>query len=383
MTYNVKLNFESEDDENRLLATLEAQKLAFNEGSKLFYDPKHTFGSKVNGIKELHNLFYRKFRDENPIIPAQIVIRAEQDILSAYRSIKANKHKIIAAPQKKRLSMRLDKRLYSYDSIAKTFKFTALGGTRITASLQVYPKALEMLETYSFADPLVFYRNGNIYITLTFNTPEVPLKSNSSLGVDLGIKRIYATSSGEIFKDKSYNARKRQVRHLKSCLKSKGSKSAERHLKKLRFRERNQQRDFLQKTANRLLQNPENIFVLENLNFKKLKTANKKKGVFGKRLNNRLSQISFAEFRRILEYKALTLGKRVVTVNPYMTSQEDNRGLEKGKRQGCRYYASDGQVLDADINAAKNINSLFVNKGRQAPKKPSRQAAVKQPIVQA
>ena len=59
----------------------------------------------------------------------------------------------------------------------------------------------------------------------------------------------------------------------------------------------------------------------------------------------------------LMEFKkeAQALGKRVETVNPAYTSKNDYRGLPKGVRKGCRYYASDGVVLDADHNAAINI----------------------------
>ena len=75
-------------------------------------------------------------------------------------------------------------------------------------------------------------------------------------------------------------------------------------------------------------------------------------------MNRRLSQWAYGEFRRILEYKAQILGKRVVTVNPAFTSQRDWRKIPNGKRQGCRYHASDGIVFDADWNAAMNIANL-------------------------
>ena len=61
----------------------------------------------------------------------------------------------------------------------------------------------------------------------------------------------------------------------------------------------------------------------------------------------------------ILSYKALLKGKKVVTINPYNTSQDDYRGIEKGIRKGCRYYASDGKVFDADWNASINIATRY------------------------
>jgi putative transposase len=385
LTYNVKLFFDNPEDEKRLLETLKAQRLAFNEGSKLFYDPKHPFGSKTNGVKELHNLFYRQFRDKYPHIPAQIVIRAEQDILAAYRSVKANKQKITAAPQKKRLSMRLDKHIYAIRLTDKIVNLTVIGAKRQRAvgKMIVYPRFSELLQNYSFADPLIFERSGEIFLSVTFKTPEKPVISEKAIGVDLGIKRLAALSDGRIIKDKGFNARKRQIRHLKGCLKSKGTKSAKRHLRKLKRRESNMTRNHIHLVANEILKTDASLIVLEDL--KKLKRnvafKNANKGQFGKSQNNRLSQIPLFALRKTLEYKAQALGKRVVTVSPYMTSQEDYRGLSKGSRQGCRYYGSDGTILDADLNAANNIVLKYPTKLPVSCSALDGQAVVKQPII--
>jgi hypothetical protein len=50
-----------------------------------------------------------------------------------------------------------------------------------------------------------------------------------------------------------------------------------------------------------------------------------------------------------------------------MTSRDDYRGLEKGKRQGCRYFTSDGKVFDADWNAAINIAQRYSKTNDKLP----------------
>ena len=69
-----------------------------------------------------------------------------------------------------------------------------------------------------------------------------------------------------------------------------------------------------------------------------------------------MSQVPFYGFRMKLEAKAPLYGKKVETVNPAFTSQQDCRtGKKTGTRKGCRYYCKDGVVFDADWNAALNI----------------------------
>ena len=62
-----------------------------------------------------------------------------------------------------------------------------------------------------------------------------------------------------------------------------------------------------------------------------------------------------------MTYKALLRGKRVETVSPEYTSRQDCR-TRSGvgcRRQGCRFYAKDGMVFDADWNAAINIMNRY------------------------
>ena len=75
-----------------------------------------------------------------------------------------------------------------------------------------------------------------------------------------------------------------------------------------------------------------------------------------------LSQMPFFTLLTTLSYKALLKGKKVVTVDPAYTSQNDYRVIDKGVRKGCRYYTSDGKVFDADWNASINIAKKYSQK---------------------
>ena len=108
LTYNTRLVFKSDSDKDKIVGMLESQRFAWNECSKV------KFNIPTNSIVLLHGQFYTKFRQSQPEIPSQVVISAEQSVLSAYRSIKSNKQKLDKPPEKKKLSIRLDKRTYSY-----------------------------------------------------------------------------------------------------------------------------------------------------------------------------------------------------------------------------------------------------------------------------
>lgn len=345
LTYNTRLIFQSDSDKDKIVKMLEGQRFAWNECSKVKFENK-----LKNSIVNLHAKFYHKFRESQPEIPSQVVISAEQSVLSAYRSIKSNKQKLKKPPEKKKLSVRLDKRTYSYKN--ETFSIISLE-KRVKCHPYIYPKLQELINKYRFCDPLLFEKNGEIWIALTFNIPEVLSQNKLAVGIDLGVCNFAATSEGNLYQDKSFNARKRRLRFNKRKLQSKaskGSKSAKRKLKKLRRKERNMNHNFSHHLANKIiLDTKADTIVLENLKsikVKKHKYQNK----------NRISQVPLYELRRILTYKAPLKGKTVIVVCPSYTSQIDHRtGKRDGQRIGGRYIGKDGQILHADCNAACNI----------------------------
>jgi putative transposase len=362
LTYNAELIFQSQDDFDKIFAVLNAEKLAFNEASRIHFGNGE---KRKNSIVDLHGKFYYNFRSKNPRIPSQIVIRGEQACLSAYRSIKSNKHEIDKPIEKNNLSIRLDKRLYTWKN--NKIKLTSLDG-RVTADFVRYPKLNEYLENYQFCDPELFCRNGKIWIALTFKVETKPEAIEKlAVGIDLGVNRAVATSEGLIIQDKKFNKEKRKLRYLKRQLKSCGTKSARKHLKKLSRKERNKNKNQTHLLANTILNSTKaNVIVLEDL--VGLKNPKNKKKKLSKSNNNKIGQVPFAELRRILTYKAPLKGKIVMAVDPKFTSQIDSRtGKQDGLRKGSRYYCKDGVILDADHNASINIanrSKLPVSLGR-------------------
>lgn len=327
---------------------LSAYTEAFNECSKVKFN-----SCKENSIVLLHSKFYKQCRTSNPGLPSVLVVQAEQECLSAYRSIKSNKHKISKPISRNhgKQSVRLNNCSYSYKQETKTFSIVSLE-KRVKCKLHLFSKLEELLLKYKFADPLLFVKENKVWMALTFNVPEVPLISSLALGVDLGVRNFAATSEGNLYKDNKFNDRKRRLRHNKSKFKSrkKNSHSARYKLKALKHKERNQNKNFCHHLVNKILKDtPADTIVLENLKslkVKKHKYQNK----------NRISQVPLYQLLTILTYKADLLGKQVITVCPSYTSQIDHRtGLRDGIRKGCRYIGKDGFIQHADINAAMNI----------------------------
>ena len=365
-TYNIKLIFENKEEKQLLIHSLELKRDAFNAISVI------RFGMKIcNGIMPLHRRCYKQVREQFSTLPSQFVIKAEQDVISKYKTIRANHHKIEEPVKTNRLNIQLDRRIYTWIG-QEAIKLTTYD-KRIVAKLSHYDKSNELFSKYKLKDPSVFVRDNNVFLSVVFDDTTKPLKGNKTIGVDLGIKRIIATSEGNIIKGNQFNSNKRKLRWNKRKLQNKLSHSAKTKLKKLKRKEYHFSKNYIHHIVNNLLTTSANVIVLEDLS--KIKKQNR-----GKRFNNRLSQIPFFTLKTILTYKATALGKRVEIVSPHYTSQLDFRGLENGKRKGCRYYAVDGKVLDADLNASNNIG-LRYNKHSISCSALDGQAVVNQPIV--
>ena len=355
ITYNVKIEFENQEDRSFWLNLLNEEKDMFNFASKEVYNKK----PKINQ-KDIADLIYYTIRNQTKYLNAQCVCKIEREIVSTFRTIKSNKHKIKDAPEKKNLCMRLDKRLYSKFNKNGIYLISNVSMKRCKATFNLYPKIEEMFNKYTLADPLIFYKNNEFYLAVTFKVPEQVKQNDNTLGIDLGCRRLVTTSNGDAIKSTDFLRQKRKIRYLKRILnsKKKNSNSARTKLKKIKNKEHYYSKQYIEKTVNYILrQCNESIIAIEDLTKIKKKTY-KKYGTH----NNRISQIPFYMFKQILSYKATLCGKEVKTVSPAFTSQLDcTTNKLDGKRQGCRYYSVKGYVLDADWNAAINIKNRAEN----------------------
>ena len=349
LTYNIKLEFKSKEDENSLIDLLLEHQKVWN------YMSEFAFKQKKIDKKILHDKNYHQCRKLFPNCPSQVIIRAKDSVYSTYKTIQSNHHKLEIPAKQENLSIRLDKRIYTFFP-NNQIKLTTTG-KRILCFYTPYAKFQELLSKYSLCDPLIFVKDNQIFLAASFEIPSPIHIENSYLGVDLGINRLITTSEGNSIADKKFLKEKRILRYNKRILKSKydinKSRSAKKKLNSLRFKEHNKNKDMSHFLVNTILKTKSNIIVLEDLT--NIKTDTKK----GKKFNNKQSQVSYYQIKQILTYKAPMLGKTVVTVNPSYTSKNDYRGLERGTRKGCRYYAVDGKVFDADWNASINIAKKY------------------------
>ena len=178
--------------------------------------------------------------------------------------------------------------------------------------------------------------NGNYYINLIWDKPNTNKRcTGTSLGIDLGYKKLIATSDGEI-----HNGNLTEI-YNKISNKQQGSKSFKRSL----LHRDNE----INRICNNLKLNNIKSLILEDLNNVKL---NKKY------YNNKIQRWSYRKTIDKLNRICMEKGIDVVKVSPEYTSQMCSKcgNVNKKSRKGESYKCiSCGYELDADINASINI----------------------------
>jgi putative transposase len=204
--------------------------------------------------------------------------------------------------------------------------------------------------------------SGKYFISILVETEILQLpKVDKKIGVDLGIKEFAITSDEVVFSNAKHlkKSEKRLVKLQKDLSrKQKGSnnrKKAKIKVAKLHEKISNQRKDMLHKVSTQLI-NENQVIVIEDL-----KVSNMIKN---HKLAKSIADVSWAEFRRMLKYKAKWYGREIIIApSNYASSQLcSNCGNKSSQTKdlSCRTYVCPvcGMVMDRDINASKNLLKL-------------------------
>ena len=206
----------------------------------------------------------------------------------------------------------------------------------------------------------VSQRAGRWYASLTVERDDKPVTKppqGGAVGVDLGIKTLATLSDGTVIENpRCLAASERRLKQAQKALsrKTMGSNrraKARAKVARIHARVANQRQDAIHKATTWLAGTYSEICI-EDLHVAGM--------VKNHRLAKAVSDASFAEFRRQLEYKTARTGARLHIVDRwYPSSKTCSRcGRVKAKLSLAeRVYKCDGcgLVMDRDLNAAINI----------------------------
>jgi putative transposase len=203
---------------------------------------------------------------------------------------------------------------------------------------------------------------GKYFISILVDTEINQLsKCQNKVGIDVGLKEFAITSDGKFFGNpKHLRKSEKRLKKLQKDLsrKKKGSKNRNKaRLKVAKLHEKiaNQRKDFLHKVSTQLIHENQ-VVVIEDLRVKNM--------MQNRKLAKAISEVSWFEFRRMLEYKAKWYGRElIIAPSNYASSQLcSNCGNKSSQTKdlGCRTYICPvcGMVMDRDINASKNLLKL-------------------------
>lgn len=201
-----------------------------------------------------------------------------------------------------------------------------------------------------------------ISITVEKEIKTLPVETKS-VGIDLGIKDFAVISNGVKIPNPHFKKKEiKKLKRLQRCLSRKNKNSKRREKCRIKLARsnstiNNKKSDFLHKLSSKLIHENQ-VICLENLNIKGM--------VKNHCLADSISECSWFEFVRQLEYKANWYGRTIVKIDRFFPSSKtcSNCGyIKETMTLSERKWICPkcGSELDRDINASKNILKQGLN----------------------
>jgi len=309
-----------------------------------------------NNIKhkfELHKHIYKVLREQFNL-KSQFAIKALGkgfEIAQSSKKLKGSKPIVKSAP------LLFDKRLASFKMVNNSIRITT-NSKRVDIPLNI-PKYYLKYSDWEFQEAMLIERKGKWFFNIVVSQEVSADFSDSqitSVGIDLGINNIAVTSERQFFK--GHKTKIKQFQWLRRKLQTKGTKSAKRRLKALSGRQKRYMAWLNHNISKQIVSGVGNLFIMEDLTYiRKSRTKYRK----GKSTNRWINNWSFRQLQEMIRYKAEMIGKRLVLVNPYMTSQTCSNCGKFGSRYSSSFVCSHCNfVCDSDLNASFNLRRLSV-----------------------
>lgn len=315
----------------------------------------------TNGVK-LHHATYYPLKSVYPELVSDLLVQARvkatETLRSAFALRKAGRS--VSCPTSPACPPRYNVHTYRLDWESRTVRLSTTGG-RQTVRFEI-PSYSAKYAGYPVDTADLIARDGQwwLHVVVTIPVPEIA-PSNEVVGVDLGLAQPAVTSNRRFMGKRAWKAREGRLFKLKRALQKKGTKSAKRHLKKLRGKQARFRRDCDHVLSKQIVQSvePGATLVLENLRDIRKRTKLKKRTETSRRIHS----WSFAQLKGFIGYKAEERGCMVAVVDPRHTSQTcsccGHQARNNRRSRGRFICRKCGFELHADLNAAYNIVAKY------------------------
>ena len=315
----------------------------------------------TNGVK-LHHATYYPLKADYPALVSDLLVQARVKATEAVKSAFALQklERKVSMPVSDACPPRYNEHTYKVDWESQTVRISMVGGRQtIRFAIPDYNAAYAGYLTDT-ADLL--FRNGRwwLHVVVTVPAPDV-VPTDQVAGVDLGLAQPAVTSNNRFLGKRAWKAIEGRLFHLKRTLQQKGTRSAKRHLKRLRRKQARFRRNTDHILSKQIVASvePGATIVLENLTDIRKRTKIKRKTETSRRVH----AWSFAQLKGFIEYKAEGRGCTVVAVDPRHTSQMCSccgHTARNNRRSRGRFVCrACGFELHADLNAARNIAAKY------------------------
>jgi putative transposase len=314
-----------------------------------------------NGVR-LHHATYRDLKARYPELVSDLHIQARVKATEAVKSALAltKKGKQVSRPCSESCPPRFNVHTFKVDWDKRFVRLSTIVG-RMSLPFHL-PEYAAKYAGGKVATADLIARDGRwfLHIVVGVDAPEIA-PATEVVGVDLGIAQPAVTSNAHFLGKRHW--REVEARHfrLRRALQAKGTKSARRHLRKLRGKQRRFRRDCDHILSKQVVEAspPGATIAVENLT----KIRDRVKARHGAQAR-RVHGWSFNQLRGFIEYKAEERGQTVAGVDPRHTSQACSRCghiARDNRRSRARFKCrACGFELHADLNGARNIAAKYL-----------------------
>jgi putative transposase len=345
----------SPKDAGALLETVQQATSVFN--AVCAYGFEHRICKGV----PLHHRLYRTLKTQYPALVSDLHIQARVKATEALKSAFGRRRRglPVSCPHSIVCASRYNHHTFRIDWDTQTVRVSTTRGRR-TIRVQMSAYATRYAKRPVSTADLV-YRNAqfSLHVVVDVPAPQV-VPTEEVLGVDMGEEQPAVTSRNRFLGKRLWKAIEGRYFRLRRALQRAGTKSATRHLRRMRHRQQRFRRDCDHVLSKQIVASVGEgaVIAVERLTGIRARARQRK----GKQ-NRRFHGWSFAQLRQFVEYKAEQRGCTVAEVDPRHTSQRCSRcghTARANRRSRALFQCrACGFTLHADLNAARNIAAAY------------------------